>query len=123
MFRSSKHPEAAWRFIEYLSRPDVQSRFFALTGSLPARRSAWADSALAADPRARAFRLQLERVRPMPKIPEAEQISIRLQERAEAAIRGAQTAEQALAQLDREVDQVLEKRRWLVTRALAGAAK
>jgi len=124
MFRSSKHPEAAWRFIEYLSRPDVQSRFFDLTGSLPARRSAWADSALAADPRARAFRVQLERVRPMPKIPEAEQISIRLQERAEAAIRGAQTAEQALAQLDREVDQVLEKRRWLVTRqAPAGAGK
>lgn len=119
MFRSSKHPEAAWRFLSYLSRPDVQARFFQLTGSLPARRSAWNDSALVADPRARAFRVQLERVRPLAKIPEAEQISIRLQERAEAAIRGAQTSEQALAQLDREVDQILEKRRWLVTRALA----
>ncbi len=118
LFRSSKHPEAAWRFLSYLSRSDVQARFFRLTGSLPARRSAWNDSALVADPRARAFRVQLERVRPLAKIPEAEQISIRLQERAEAAIRGAQTSEQALAQLDREVDQILEKRRWLVTRAL-----
>jgi multiple sugar transport system substrate-binding protein len=124
LYRASKHPEAAWRFIAYLSRPDVQARFFHLTGSLPARRSAWADSALAADPRARAFRVQLERVRPLPMVPEAEQISIRLQERAEAAIRGAQTSEEALAQRDREVDQVLEKRRWLVTRqAAAGAGK
>ncbi len=119
MFRAAKHPEAAWRFLSYLSRPDVQARFFHLTGSLPARRSAWGDSALVADPRAHAFRVQLERVRPLAKIPEAEQISIRLQERAEAAIRGAQTSEQALAQLDREVDQILEKRRWLVSRALA----
>lgn len=121
VFRGSKHADAAWRFVEYLARPDVQARFFRLTGSLPARRSAWADSALAADPRARAFRIQLERVRPLPMVPEAEQISIKVQERAEAAIRGAQTAEQALAQLDAEVDRALEKRRWLATRA--GAAR
>lgn len=119
VYRTSKHPAAAWRFVEYLSRPDVQSRFFHLTGSLPARRSAWEDSTLASDPRARAFRTQLERVRSTPKVPEMEQIAIRLQEQAEAVIRGAKTPEQAMAELDRDVARILEKRRWLVARAAA----
>ncbi len=123
VFKSSKHKDAAWRFVEYLSLPEVQSRFFHLTGSLPARRSAWADSALAGDPRARAFATQLERVRATPKVPEMEQIAIRLQERAEAVIRGAQTPEQAMEALDREVAQLLEKRRWLVARAGSGQAR
>jgi multiple sugar transport system substrate-binding protein len=120
VFRTSKHPAAAWRFVEYLSRPDVQARFFHLTGSLPARRSAWADSALAGDPRARAFRTQLERVRSTPKVPEMEQIAIRLQEQAEAVIRGAKTVDEATAELDRDVARILEKRRWLVARAAGG---
>lgn len=121
VFRNSKHKAAAWQFVEYLSLPETQSRFFHLTGSLPARRSAWADSALAGDPRARAFATQLEHVRATPKVPEMEQISIRLQERAEAVIRGAQTSEEAMAALDREVAQLLEKRRWLVARAGSGS--
>ena len=33
--------EAAWRLIEYLSRPEQQQRFYELTGSLPARTAAW----------------------------------------------------------------------------------
>jgi len=120
VYRTSKHPAAAWRFVEYLSRPDVQARFFHLTGSLPARRSAWQDSTLAGDPRARAFRTQLERVRSTPKVPEMEQIAIRLQEQAEAVIRGAKTNAQATEELDRDVARILEKRRWLVARAAAG---
>jgi multiple sugar transport system substrate-binding protein len=123
VYRNTKHPEAAWRFVEYLTRPDVQARFFHLTGSLPARRSAWADPELAADPRAAAFRLQLERVRSTPKVPQMEQIAIRLQEEAEAVIRGARTVEQATTALDRDVDRILEKRRWLLARAERGGAK
>lgn len=122
VFRSSRHPEAAWRFVEYLASPEAQARFFHLTGSLPARRAAWADPRLADDPRVDAFRRQLERVQAMPRVPEAEQIAIKLQEQAEAVIRGARTSEAALAALDREVDQVLEKRRWLVARR-AGAGR
>jgi multiple sugar transport system substrate-binding protein len=121
VFRSSRHPNEAWRFVEYLVSPAVQARFFHRTGSLPARRQAWSDSALAGDPRVDAFRQQLERVQAMPRVPESEQIAIKLQERAEAVIRGAQTADEALTALDREVDQVLEKRRWLVSRT--GAAQ
>jgi multiple sugar transport system substrate-binding protein len=120
LFRRSEVKDAAWAWIEYLSRPDVQARFYRLTGDLPARREAWSDSTLANDPQALAFREQLERVVAWPKIPEWEQIAIRLQEQVERAVRGAAEPEVVLADLDRDVDRILEKRRWL--RAKAGGS-
>jgi multiple sugar transport system substrate-binding protein len=117
VFRRSEHRDAAWRLVEFLSRPEQQVRFWALTGDLPARREAWQDSALAADPNVRAFETQLQRVVSTPKVPEWELIASRLQDYSERVVRGALSADSALAALDREVDRLLEKRRWLKTRA------
>lgn len=116
IFRGSRHSAAAWRLIEFLARTEQQRRFYALTGNLPARRSAWADTALANDRYARAFRDQLERVQPLPAVPEIEQIVTKLFEAGEQAARGRRTVDEALAVLDREVDALLEKRRWMLER-------
>lgn len=115
LYRGSRHKEEAWRLLRYLSRPDVQLRFYALTGDLPARVAAWDDPALTA-PRIAAFRKQLERVVPTPKVPEWEQIAARVQERTELAVRGGATAAEALRRLDEDAERILEKRRWLMTR-------
>jgi len=115
MFRSTKHPAAAWKLIEFLSRPAEQVRFWRLTGDLPARRAAWRDTALTADARVRAFGEQLTRTAPCPQVPEWEEIATRVLEQADRTIRGAVTPDSALAQLDRNVDKMLEKRRWLAT--------
>jgi len=122
MFRQSAHKAEAWRLIEYLSRPEQQVRFFKLCGDLPARREAWSDSALVADRRLEAFRVQLGRVAPWPMVPEMEQIAIRLQELSERAIRGQAPPDSVLAEMDRDVDQILEKRRWLMERREQSAA-
>ena len=116
VFERSEHKAEAWALVEYLSRPDVQSRFYELTGDLPARESAWEDPVLAEDRYARAFREQLRRVRPTPKIPEQERIAQKLREYAEFAASDAMTVDEALAALDRDVDRILEKRRWLLDR-------
>ena len=116
MFKGTKHPEAAWELISYLSQPEQQVRFWRLTGDLPARREAWADTALTADPRTRAFGEQLQRTSPCPMVPEWEEIATRVLEQSDRAIRGAVTPDSALADLDRIVDQLLEKRRWLAER-------
>jgi multiple sugar transport system substrate-binding protein len=116
VFRASEHPREAWALVEFLSRPDVQARFYHATGDLPARREAWADSALAGDVRMRAFRVQLERVAPTPQVPEWEQIATKVADYSEAAVRGAKTGDQALRGLDGDVDALLEKRRWLLAR-------
>ncbi|HEU5194570.1 MAG TPA: sugar ABC transporter substrate-binding protein, partial [Methylomirabilota bacterium] len=75
VFRASRNQDAAWRLVEFLSQPSVQRRFHALTGNLPPRRATWQDPALAADVHARAFRDQLERVKPAPTVPEWERIA------------------------------------------------
>lgn len=116
LYRKSTHKREAWLLMEYLSRPDVQLRFYKLTGDLPARREAWRDTSLANNRYARAFREQLDRVVPTPKVPEWEQIATKVFEYGEKAIRGRMTVEQALAALDRDVDALLEKRRWLMSR-------
>jgi multiple sugar transport system substrate-binding protein len=116
VFRESRRKEAAWRFVEYLSRPEVQVRFYHLTGDLPARVEAWQDSSLTSDPNIRSFGEQLRRVAATPKLPEWEQIAMRLQERVEEAVRGAASVDSALAGLDRDVAHILEKRRWLAER-------
>jgi multiple sugar transport system substrate-binding protein len=114
MFRGSRHKEAAWRLIEFLSRPVQQLRFYELTGDLPARREAWDETELSSDPKIRAFWEQLQHVVPTPKIPEWEQIAARVQERTELAVRGGASVDDALAMMDRDVERILEKRRWLL---------
>jgi multiple sugar transport system substrate-binding protein len=113
----SERKDAAWRFLAYLAETEQQSAFYALAGDLPARRSAWRDPRLANDAKARAFLAQLERVRATPKVPEWERIAGRIARHAEAAVRGEETAEEALAALDRETDRTLEKRRWMLARS------
>jgi multiple sugar transport system substrate-binding protein len=102
--------------MRFLSRPDVQLRFYQLTGDLPARREAWSDSTLAADREAQAFRVQLGRAVPTPMIPEWEEVTTKIMDQTEAAVRGGVTMDEALATLDREVDHVLERRRYLLAR-------
>ena len=116
VFEASPHKREAWAFLEYLSRPDVQVRFNALSSALPPRESAWALSGLADDPRAAAFREQLRHVRPTPKVPEQERIAQSIREMAERVVRGQMTVDEALVELDREADRTLEKRRWLLDR-------
>jgi multiple sugar transport system substrate-binding protein len=116
IFRTSRHKDAAWKLVEYLSAPDQQRRFYELTGDLPAHRSVWQDTLLSGNKYARAFYEQLQHVVPLPKVPEAEQIAIRITEAVEQAVRGRATVDEALAALDRDVDAMLEKRRWMLAR-------
>jgi multiple sugar transport system substrate-binding protein len=122
LFRGSRHKAEAWRLVEFLSRPDQQLRFRALCGNLPSRIEAWRDTSLANDPFARVFEEQLRRAVPTPKVPEWENISLQLQDRVEAMVLGGARPDSTLRALDREVDRILEKRRWLLSRARPGAA-
>jgi multiple sugar transport system substrate-binding protein len=123
VFASSRRKDAAWLFVEYLSEPQTQLRFYRLTGNLPARLEAWEDPELAGDERARAFFEQLQHVVPMPRVPEWEQIATRIFEVGEGALRGRWSVDETLARLDGDVDRMLEKRRWILDRQAQEAAR
>jgi len=117
VFQGSHHKKTAWQLVQYLSRSDVQIRFHALTGNLPPRRSAWRDELMSQDAYARAFRDQLERVKPTPQVPEWERVATEMQLVAEQMVAGGRmTIDQAAAEIDRRTDRILEKRRWLLAR-------
>ena len=111
LVRGSPRLEAAWAWLTFLAEPAQQAAFHRLSGDLPARRSAWQDAALQ-DERVAAFRTQLAHVVAPPKIPEWERIASRIAYHAERAVRERRPLDATLAALDRDADQVLEKRRW-----------
>jgi multiple sugar transport system substrate-binding protein len=84
---------------------------------MPPRRSSWAGGALRDDPKAHAFREQLERVKPTPPIPEWERIVTEMQLVAAQAVHGDLSIDQAAAEIDRRTDLILEKRRWILDHA------
>jgi len=116
VFRASRAKDAAWQLVEYLARPDVALRFHALTGDLPPQRRAWSEPALAEDRYARAFRDQLERVKPAPKVPEWERIADEMRIVGERAARGRMSLDEAVRELDARADRILEKRRYMLAR-------
>jgi multiple sugar transport system substrate-binding protein len=116
IFESSPNKEAAWMLIEYLSRPEIQQRFYELTGDMPPRRSSWTLPALAQSPYAKAFHAQLDRVRSPPKVPEWERIAQEMRLAAERAIQKQMSMDEAVTALDAKTDAILEKRRWMLDR-------
>jgi multiple sugar transport system substrate-binding protein len=119
VFRSSPNQEAAWKLVRYLSDPTVQAQFNLMTGSLPARPSAWDAPQVANDPYIAAFKGQLSRARAVPKVPEWERIVTEMQIVAERMVRGEFTVQQAGAEIDRRADRLLEKRRWMLEQGRA----
>ena len=116
LFKSSKKKDAAWKLVAFLSRPDIQVKFHALTGDLPPRKSVWETPALANDPYAKAFGEQLNRVRATPKVPEWERIGAEMKIVGEKAARGQLTVDGAADELDKRAAEILAKRRWMLTR-------
>ncbi len=117
IFNNSQHKEEAWKLIEYLSRPHIQIEFYKLLNDLPSIKEAWNDPILKDDPYMKAFYEQFFHVVATPKVPEWEQIAFsKVQQYAELAARNALTVDEALKQLDNDVDRILEKRRWLQSR-------
>lgn len=121
VFKRSRVKPLAAKLIAYLSRPEVQLQFYALTGNLPPRRSTWAlpregERPLKDDVHASAFAAQLERVRPTPAVPEWERIAQEMQLAAARGVHEGSTAAQVGKLLDARVDGILAKRRWVLDR-------
>lgn len=115
IFKNSEHKKEVWKFIEFLSEKSTQIEFYKLLYNLPAVKEAWEDSSIANNIYTKAFYEQFNRVVATPKIPEWEQIAFsKVQQYAELAARDALSIDEALRKLDKDVDLILEKRRWLI---------
>ena len=112
-------PARAWALVRYLCAPGTQLRFNRIAGTLPSRPSAWAAPQLATDPVMRVFRDAIDRGVPNRNLIEWDRIGPEVQLIAEQLVRGQWSIDAATAQMDRRVDAILAKRRWLLDRGLA----
>lgn len=112
--RNSDLKADAWTLIEFLSRPEIQVRFYKAMGNLPVLKSSWDEATLKSDPHLESFRIQVHHMRPLPRVPEWERISNVIKLYAEEVIYERMTIDEALTGLDQTVDRFLEKRRLMI---------
>ena len=66
-----------------------------------------------------AFHEQLQHAVPLPRVPEWEEITKQIIRAGQAVVTHKKTVNDAMADLDRQVDELLDKRRWLMARSKA----
>lgn len=123
IFKNSEQPLAAWRLIEFLSRPEIQLEFFKSTLDLPAVKQAWNANEIRQDQEMAAFYTQLEHVVPTPKIAEWEQVTVKIQDHLEQVVFSRISLEKAVVNLNQDVNRILEKRQWLLSKNMITAEK
>jgi multiple sugar transport system substrate-binding protein len=78
VFKNSKNRDTAWKFVEYLTQPEVQAKFYKVAADLPSNQAAWDRPELSEDPRVKVFGDQLEDAKTAPVFPKWEQYALKL---------------------------------------------
>ena len=116
---SARNPAGAWRLVDYLCSTAAQRRIYEIADELPTRPSAWRNSSLLGDPVPQAFAAQIAKGVAPPAVPEWQRIMTEVQLVAEHMVRGEYGVDAATTEMDRRVDRILQKRRWLLDRGHA----
>jgi multiple sugar transport system substrate-binding protein len=74
VFKNSKNRDSAWKFVQWLSDPKTQVKWYGLSTDLPSVKSAWTDPALTADANLAVFGKQLEDAKAPPAVATWEQV-------------------------------------------------
>ena len=75
VFKDAKNRDAAWKFIAWLSKPEVQVKWYQAVKDLPAVQKGWDDSTLKDDPFLATFGLQLKDAKSPPPMATWEQVA------------------------------------------------
>jgi multiple sugar transport system substrate-binding protein len=104
--QDTENRDAAWAFVEFLSRPDVQSTWYQEVGALPAVQEAWQSGELAEDEHLAMFGEQLEDAQAPPPIPTWEEVAAAIDDQIERAAVGDVPAEEAAATMQSNAESI-----------------
>jgi multiple sugar transport system substrate-binding protein len=105
VFKKSANSGAAWKLVQYLSKPSVQADWYKATGDLPSVQSAWDDPSLTADPKLAVFKEQLSDAKAPPANTAWTQVGAAADAQLEKVVRGADAAS-AVKTLQSEADSI-----------------
>jgi multiple sugar transport system substrate-binding protein len=120
MARANKHPEAAWRFIEFATSPEAQKILHIRRGAVPSRKSLFQDEGiLKGSPHYRELFGVLLRARPRPVHPDYPRISSILQKHVSAVLVGIENPPDAALAMDHSVSSYIQGKKLNWFRRLA----
>jgi len=89
VFKDAKNSDGAWKFVQWLSRPETQQTWYDTSKDLPAAKAAWEGGSLASDPMLGVFNTQLEDAKAPPAVATWEQVAAVIDSEAEKVFKGA----------------------------------
>ncbi|MEV6638363.1 sugar ABC transporter substrate-binding protein [Actinoplanes sp. NPDC051470] len=96
VFKDAKNRDGAWKFLQWLAKPEVQARWYQQTTDLPAVRSAWTDPSLADDKFLKVFGEQLKDAKSPPTFATWEQVAAAFDTEMEKVAKSGEDPAQAV---------------------------
>jgi multiple sugar transport system substrate-binding protein len=106
VFKDAKNRDGAWKLAQWLSKPEVQTKWQKLSGSLPALQSAWKDPSLAGDPKLAVFGEQLKDTNFPPTISTWTQVSAAADTQLEQIVKAGKDPAAAMKDLQATADSI-----------------
>jgi multiple sugar transport system substrate-binding protein len=106
VFKDSPNKDAAWAFLEFLSRPEVQAKWYGIATVMPSVTAGWDQPELKEDPRIDVFRTQLDTTRAQPPIPTWAEVSAAINDEMEKVTTGDESPEDAAAALQEKATSI-----------------
>lgn len=109
VFQYTKQPDAAMKFVSYMSKPETQLKWMELTESLPSTQKAWENEKLQSDANYKVIGEQLATAQPMPIMEEFEEIAQNFLTSFERIYRGKVDVQTEMDAFNKKAEQILSK--------------
>ena len=106
VFKSSKNRDTAWKFVQWLSDPKTQVKWYGISTDLPSVKSAWTDSSLTGDEKLAIFGKQLEDAKAPPAIATWEQVAKAFDSEMEKVAKSGEDPAAALKAVQAKADSI-----------------
>ncbi len=106
VFRDAKNRDGAWKLVQWLSQPDVQTNWYETMSDLPAVKSAWDGGSLADDQMLSVFGEQLNNGEAPPTTPTWEQVAAVIDSDIEQVVKGKKDVGAAASDMQKQAQSI-----------------
>jgi multiple sugar transport system substrate-binding protein len=106
VFKDSKNRDSAWKFVQFLSQPATQAKWYQTVADLPAVKSAWDDPAIRSDSMLAQFGKQLNDAKSPPTVATWEQVASVIDGEVEKAAKGSESGDAAVKAMQQKASQI-----------------
>jgi multiple sugar transport system substrate-binding protein len=106
VFKDSKNRDTAWKFVQYLSKPQTQVKWYQTVSDLPAVKASWDDPTLKSDPMLSQFGRQLNDAKSPPTVSTWEQVASVIDGEVEKSVKGGESGDSAVKVMQQKASQI-----------------